>query len=102
MIDKESLLPDERYFIKSNSNPDFWDWIFSKGTNFTCYVETLTSLNETGINNRRIDVFRTIITTIQTPLHFYFFYWSLLVFILHKFNFRKPVMQIILGHLVIR
>jgi hypothetical protein len=78
------------------------EWLLSKGTNFTCYLRYLDSLGEEDKLENKIDVIRGIIYSIHRPLQFTFFYWTLLIFILHKFNFKKPVMKIILAHFILR
>jgi len=96
------LQSERKYFIENGAEASLFDWLRSKGTNFTCYVEYLNSLdNEQKLNNN-IDVIRTIIYAFHKPFQFTFFYWTLLIFILHKFNFKKPVMKIILIHFILR
>ncbi|ORX57677.1 hypothetical protein BCR36DRAFT_215479, partial [Piromyces finnis] len=86
----------------NNTNPSFKDWMSSKGVSYECYVDCMGQLSEIEYYNRVIQKFRVIVTAIQAPLNFLFFYWTLLVFMLHKFNFKKPVMKLLLGHFVLR
>ncbi|KAG4085958.1 hypothetical protein H8356DRAFT_1434882 [Neocallimastix lanati (nom. inval.)] len=98
----DALQATRSYFIEDRTDASVIDWIRSKGTNFTCYINYLNSLdNEKELNNK-IDVIRTIIYAFNKPLQFTFFYWTLLLFILHKFNFKKPLMKIILVHFILR
>ncbi|ORY74638.1 hypothetical protein LY90DRAFT_666117 [Neocallimastix californiae] len=92
-----------KYFIENDRNhTSSWQWIFSKGTNISCFIQYLNSTNEEDRINDRIDFIRTIFYSLNTPFKFLFFYWTILVFILHKFNFKKPVMKIILAHFILR
>ena len=91
-----------KYFIEDRSKASIFQWLTSKGTNYTCYVNYINSLDKEGELNNEIDVIRTIIYALHKPLQFTFFYWTLLIFILHKFNFKKPVMKIILVHFILR
>jgi len=93
---------DESYFIGNRTDASLLDWISSKGVSYNCYVQCTSGLQEKDYYNGKIDKVRVIVNAIQAPLSFSFFYWTLLVFILHKFNFRKPVMKIILGHFIVR
>jgi len=105
MLSHEELLTLESErgnFIENGTNASLFQWLGSKGTNFTCYMEYLNKQdNEDKINNT-IDIIRTIIYALHKPVQFTFFYWTLLIFILHKFNFKKPVMKIILVHFIFR
>jgi hypothetical protein len=96
------LQSERQYFIENGAEASLFQWLRSKGTNFTCYVEYLNSLNREQEINNKIDIVRTIIYALHKPFQFTFFYWTLLIFILHKFNFKKPVMKIILAHLILR
>jgi len=89
-------------FVDPKSNLSYWDWLFSKGTNSSCYNEYITSLTDEQKVDNTIEVVRTIIYAFACPLKFTFFYWSILLFILHKFNFNKPVLKIILYHFIFR
>ncbi|ORX65293.1 hypothetical protein BCR32DRAFT_286584 [Anaeromyces robustus] len=98
----ERKLYDRSYFIENNTNPTFFQWMRSKGTNYECYLQKMSEISDTQWDNIVLKKYDSIISAIVAPCSFYFLYWSLLIFILHKFDFRKPVMRIILGHLVIR
>jgi len=98
----EEVQFDKKHFIQNGTDASNIQWIFSWGTNFDCYVQYLDSLNDESKLDNRINTIRTIIYAIFKPLQFTFFYWSILVFILNKFNFKKPVMKIILAHMIFR
>ena len=52
----------KKYFIESNrADASYFQWLFSKGTNFTCYIEYLNSLTEEKILNGKIDTVRTVL-----------------------------------------
>ncbi|KAL6594771.1 hypothetical protein U3516DRAFT_608376 [Neocallimastix sp. 'constans'] len=89
-------------FIGNITNPSLSQWWFSKGVSYNCYLECMSRLTDESYYNGQINKVRVIVNSIQAPLNFTFFYWTLLLFILHKFNFKKPVMKIVLGHLIIR
>jgi len=92
-----------KHFIETNRDKaGYFDWLFSKGTNYTCYVQYIEGLNEQDSLNNKINDFRTVIYALSRPFSFNFFYFTLLIFILHKFNFKKPVMKIVLYHYILR
>jgi len=95
-------MSEVRYFVENRTSATYWEWLLSKGTNYTCYNLYMETLSEEQILDNKIDVIRTIIYAMACPVQFSFFYWSILVFILHKFNFNKPVMKIILYHFLFR
>eukprot|EP00833_Pecoramyces_ruminatium_P003298 jgi/Orpsp1_1/1177330/evm.model.c7180000061026.1 len=97
-----ALQSERKYFIENGAQASLYQWLTSKGTNFTCYIEYLNSLDREQDINNKIDIIRTIIYALHKPIQFTFFYWTLLIFILHKFNFKKPVMKIVLAHFVLR
>jgi len=99
MINLES---ERQYFIENGGKATYFQWLRSKGTNFTCYEIYTNSLNEEEYINNQIDIIRTIIYALHKPIQFTFFYWTLLIFILHKFNFKKTVLKIILVHFILR
>ncbi|KAL6602655.1 hypothetical protein U3516DRAFT_841774 [Neocallimastix sp. 'constans'] len=101
-VEINKLQLERKYFIENGAQASYMEWLFSKGTNFTCYLRYLDSLGEEDKLENKIDVIRGIIYSIHRPLQFTFFYWTLLIFILHKFNFKKPVMKIILAHFILR
>lgn len=92
----------EKDFIGNISNPTFLQWMKSKGTSYQCYLECMEGYSDISYYNRKIEQVRVVVNAIQAPLNFLFFYWTLIVFILHKFNFKKPVMKLLLGHLILR
>jgi len=92
----------EKDFIGNISNPTFLQWMKSKGTSYQCYLECMEGYSDISYYNRKIEQVRVVVNAIQAPLNFLFFYWTLIVFILHKFNFQKPVMKLLLGHLILR
>jgi len=93
---------ERKYFIENGASASYFQWLTSKGTNYTCYVNYMNSLDHEQSINNKIDFIRTIIYAIHKPIQFTFFYWTLLIFILHKFNFKKPVMKIVLAHFILR
>lgn len=105
-VDKEALakevLSNQGKFIESKYdrlNAGLFDWVFSMGTNFTCYNYTmLEKRDDMDHFNKRIDTIRIILYMVQAPLFSKFFYWVLIVFALHKLNFKKPIMKIIGFH----
>eukprot|EP00833_Pecoramyces_ruminatium_P008161 jgi/Orpsp1_1/1182193/evm.model.c7180000080276.1 len=103
MYNIEELTPQRKYFIETDrENANLWQWLSSKGTNYTCFENHKLSMGDEEILNDKISVIRKIVYALHSPVQFLFFYWTILIFILHKFNFKKPVMKIILGHFVIR
>jgi len=95
-------MEEQKYFIENGRKASYFEWLTSKGTNFTCYEKYLAQLDSEKRLNIKIDNIRTTINAITCPIEFKFFYWTVLLFILHKFNFKKPVMKIILLHFVLR
>ena len=106
LSDKEIFnleLTQKKYFIESNRvDASYFQWLLSKGTNFTCYIEYLNSLSEEQLVNGKINAVRTVINAFCRIISFPFFYWTILLFVLHKFNFKKPVTKLILCHLIFR
>jgi hypothetical protein len=100
--DYSYALSQKQYFIENGTDATYMQWLLSKGTNFTCYLEYLNSIDGEQKLNNKIDEIRTIIYAIHRPIKFLFFYWTILIFILHKFNMKKPVMKIILFHFILR
>ncbi|ORX75952.1 hypothetical protein BCR32DRAFT_271585 [Anaeromyces robustus] len=90
-----------KYFIENGSG-SYMDWLTSKGTNFTCYIQYLNSLDDEKKIGNVVDTIRVILYSIHKPFKFLFFYWTIVIFILHKFNFKKPVVKIILAHFLLR
>jgi len=89
-------------YYQIGPNSGFFDWIGSKGTNYSCFVNYYNNINNEDHIDLKINIFRTIIYAMSQPFQSAFFYWTLLLFILHKFNFKKPVMKVILLHFVLR
>jgi len=91
------------YFIENDrNNTSYFDWIFSKGTNFSCYIKYIESLNEEQELENTIDKIRTIVYALHKPLQFTFFYWTILIFVLYRFNFKNKILRIILYHFIFR
>jgi len=95
-----------KFFIEKGQekSASFFDWMTSKGTSIDCYVLYLNETNSNDLNdiNHKLDVIRTIINSLLMPFQSQFFYWTLLLLIIHKFNFRKPIMKLVLYHYVFR
>eukprot|EP00833_Pecoramyces_ruminatium_P000663 jgi/Orpsp1_1/1174695/evm.model.c7180000051016.1 len=100
--ERAALLQDKQYFIENGAQASYFEWLRSKGTNFTCYEQYMDSLTEQDILNLKIEKIRIIIYALQRPITIMYFYWTMLVFIIHKFNFKKPIMRLILYHYVLR
>eukprot|EP00833_Pecoramyces_ruminatium_P002646 jgi/Orpsp1_1/1176678/evm.model.c7180000058574.1 len=102
-IDPVALQSEKQYFIETNrGQASYFQWLSSKGTNFTCYLNYMNSLGNEDFLNNKIDIVRNVIYALHSPIKFLFFYWTVLILILHKFNFKKPVVKIVLGHFLIR
>jgi len=84
------------------SKVSLWRWLGSMGTNYTCYTNYYLSLNDEKKVDITIDKVRTIIYALAQPFQSPFFYWTLLILLLHRFNFKKPVIKIITIHFVLR
>lgn len=100
-----SLYESERkYFLSdlTERNYTFFDWFFSKGTSFDCYVEAMKKQTYEDKFNNNINIVRTILLGISRPFSIVYFFWTMLVFLFHGFNLKKPVMKIILLHFVLR
>jgi len=98
----EILVKDAGKFIQPGDPDGFFTWMNSMGTNITCYAGYLRGITKEDNVGGIVDLARTIIYACAKPLQSQFFYWTLLLLILHKFNFKKPVMKIILAHYVLR
>ncbi|KAG4089798.1 hypothetical protein H8356DRAFT_1054403 [Neocallimastix lanati (nom. inval.)] len=93
----------KKYFIEENRGQrTIMEWLFSRGTNYTCYIQYLYSLNEEQKIENTIDKIRTVVYAIHKPFQFTFFYWTILIFVLYKFNFKNKVLKIISAHLLFR
>jgi len=63
-----------KYFIENDrSKASYFQWLTSKGTNYTCYMKYLNGLNEEEIMNNKIEQFRTAINSITAPFSMPFF-----------------------------
>jgi len=93
---------DRSLFIENGRKAGYFEWLNSKGTNYTCYQEYLKSLTPESIVDKKIEFTRVIIYTLQKPFTFMYFYWTMLVFVIHRFNFKKPIMRLILYHFILR
>jgi len=89
-------------FISDPSKASVADWLFSRGTSYECFIQDVMLKDEVGQLDSTINTIRLIIYAFAKPLQSQFFYWTLLLLILHKFNFRKPVMKLILAHYILR
>lgn len=49
-----------------------------------------------------IDEVRRMVVILIKPLTSQFFYWTLLLLIMHRFNFKKPVIKIVIFHYILR
>lgn len=58
---------------------------------------TQKEINQAKIYNVRNNVYLSI-----KPLTSQFFYWTLLLLIMHRFNYRKPVLKIVIFHYILR
>ncbi|ORX81428.1 hypothetical protein BCR32DRAFT_268283 [Anaeromyces robustus] len=90
-----------KYFIE-NRTASWSEWIHSRGTSFQCYLQYLNGLDEQAKIDNTIDTVRNILYAFNKPFQSYFFYWTLLIFILHKFNFKKPIMKLVTLHFIFR
>ncbi|KAG4085953.1 hypothetical protein H8356DRAFT_1060922 [Neocallimastix lanati (nom. inval.)] len=96
-------LDDRKYFIEDNrTERSTFEWLFSKGTNYSCYIQYLYSLNKEQKLDNTIDKVRTVIYALHKPLQFTFFYWTILLFVLYKFNFKNKILKLIAVHLILR
>jgi len=98
MYSQNQFIEDE---LARNTSSSF-KWYFSKGTNYTCYKNYEQTLSDEGRISNVVDKIRIIVYAVSCPIQFLFFYWTLIVFFLHRFNFRKPVMKLILFHFIFR
>ncbi|ORX80768.1 hypothetical protein BCR32DRAFT_293658 [Anaeromyces robustus] len=94
-----------KYFLTNLGEKDysFLDWLGSKGTSFECYVDYMMRQNPDYGFNQKINYVRVILLALTQPFSkMYFFFWTMTIFFLHKFKFKKPVMKIILFHFLLR
>ncbi|OUM65028.1 hypothetical protein PIROE2DRAFT_8091 [Piromyces sp. E2] len=45
-----------KYFIENDRSAGYWEWFFSRGTNYTCYEQFMNDLTEEKSLNNKIDV----------------------------------------------
>ncbi|KAG4098846.1 hypothetical protein H8356DRAFT_1308017 [Neocallimastix lanati (nom. inval.)] len=102
MTQNDSLENQRQYFIENKAQASYFDWLRSKGTSYSCYKEFNEHMDSEYKITDELNIYQTIIYIIHTPMKFTFFYWTIVVFILHKFNFKKTVMKILLLHFVLR
>jgi len=94
-----------KYFLTNLGQEDYsiLDWLSSKGTSFECYVDYMNRQNAEYGLNQKINNVRVILLALTMPFSkMYFFFWTVTIFFLHKFKFKKPVMKIILFHFLLR
>jgi len=93
------------YFIENGTKASNFQWLFSKGTNFTCYLEFMEERkyisDEQSIDNMLYKI-RVISSALGKPFNMLFFYFTLVVCILHKFNFKNQIIKIIIIHYIFR
>ncbi|ORX63262.1 hypothetical protein BCR32DRAFT_273487 [Anaeromyces robustus] len=105
LTEKELLLlePQRHLFIENDrSKASSIDWLTKRGTNFECYKKYLESLDTEARYNNKIEHARILFYTIFRPLQNFFFYWTLIILIFHKFNYKNPIVKIILAHFILR
>jgi len=106
MLNEKELLfleSQRHYFIENNrGEASYFDWLRSKGTNFECYKQYIESLDDGDRLNSKLHFLQTLIYALIVPVTSYFFYWTLIICILHHFNLKKPVMKLILTHYLVR
>jgi len=105
MLNEKELLfleSQRHYFIENNrGEASYFDWLRSKGTNFECYKQYIESLDDGDRLNSKLHFLQTLIYALIVPVTSYFFYWTLIICMLHKFNLKKPVMKIVVAHYVL-
>jgi hypothetical protein len=96
---KDRFIEPDRY-----DSAGLFDWLTSKGTSFNCYVKYVNETNNDpmGVLNQKIDVVRIIFYAFLKPIESQFFYWTLLLLIMYKFNTKRPVTRLILYHYTLR
>jgi len=103
----KSIYDNEKsYFIEKGTNESagLLKWLRSKGTSIDCYILYVNYTNSNPLIkiNNKIDTIRTIFYATLKPYQSQFFYWTLLLLIIHKFNFKKPIIKLILYHYILR
>jgi len=96
-----------KYFIEieNHANATVFDWLTSKGTSYQCYIEYVnnTVYNDDLYNIKyAIDYGRNVFYALLSPVQSQFFYWTILLLIMYKFNTKRPVMKLILYHYILR
>ncbi|ORX47665.1 hypothetical protein BCR36DRAFT_330509 [Piromyces finnis] len=99
-----TLNNERSYFIENGQNATLFQWLKSKGTSFDCYIRFLNETNTSDVKllNDKIDFARTIFYAFLKPFQSQFFYWTLLLLIMYKFNTRRPIIKLILYHYTFR
>jgi len=100
---QDEVLSNRHKFLETEydrANAGVLDWLLSMGTNFTCYNQTIMESTDMELFNIKINKIKTILYMIQTPFLSKFFFWVMIIFALHKFNFKKSIMKIIGFHYV--
>ncbi|ORX80769.1 hypothetical protein BCR32DRAFT_268680 [Anaeromyces robustus] len=92
---------EESQFIQ-NESPGTLKWLSSKGTSYECYKEFKSSFSPAQELDLTVSTIRIIIGAIYKPLQYTFFYWTVLLFILYKFNFKHKVMKLVLTYYTLR
>ncbi|ORX80767.1 hypothetical protein BCR32DRAFT_268678 [Anaeromyces robustus] len=86
---------EEPQFIQ-NRTAGLIEWLSSKGTNYTCYKQFKDSITEAQNLDLSVSTVRTLVGIVYKPLQYTFFYWTMILFILYKFNFKHRVMKLTL------
>lgn len=94
-------MEEHKYFIE-NRKAGYIESLLSKGTNYSCYEQYISKLDDEDKIESKIDTIRTIVYAIHQPFLYTFFYWTILIFILHKFNFKNKILKIILLQFILR
>jgi len=99
-----TLLEEKSRFIENGTNPSFFDWLGSKGTSFDCYVKFIDQNfnSDVQVLNNKIDQIRMVFYAFLKPFQSTFFYWTLLLFIMYKFNFKRPILKLVFYHYTLR
>lgn len=66
------------------------------------YCYELLNANNTDNVQEQIDGIRRNVVLFIKPLTSQFFFWTLILLILHRFNFRKPILKIVIAHYILR
>jgi len=101
----ENIYKEEsRYFIEKGTDATFFQWLGSKGTSIDCYIRFINETNTSDgkLLNDKIERARIIFYALLKPFQSSFFYWTLLLLILYRFNTKKPIMKLILYHYLLR